>query len=62
LTREVLSEVKKYFGEEMILNPIRNDIKIAEAPGHRKPLCIYAPSSRGMEDYSILANQILEMN
>jgi chromosome partitioning protein len=62
LTREILSEVKKYFGEEMILNPIRNDIKIAEAPGHKKPLCLYAPRSRGNEDYSTLARQILEMN
>jgi chromosome partitioning protein len=62
LTREILSEVKKYFGEEMILNPIRNDIKIAEAPGYKKPLCLYAPKSRGNEDYNVLARQILEMS
>jgi chromosome partitioning protein len=62
LSKEVFSEIKRYFGEKMILNPIRNDIKIAEAPSHRKPLCLYAPKSRGNLDYSALAEKILSQD
>jgi chromosome partitioning protein len=61
LSKEVLSEIKNYFGENMILTPIRNDIKIAEAPSHRKPLCIYSPKSRGNQDYTALALQVLNL-
>jgi chromosome partitioning protein len=62
LTKEVLSEIKKYFGEELILNPIRLDIKIAESPSHRKPVTVYAPKSHGSEDYRNLAEQIISMS
>jgi chromosome partitioning protein len=62
LSKEVLLEIKEHFGEQKILNPIRNDIKIAEAPGHRKPLCLYAPKSKGNQDYAILAQQVLQLN
>jgi chromosome partitioning protein len=62
LTKEVLSEIKKYFGENLIFNPIRMDIKIAESPSHRKPVILYAPKSHGAEDYKILAEQIINMN
>lgn len=59
LARSVLAEIKNNFGEEMLLPPIRNDIRLAEAPSFGKTIFEYSPASRGAQDYENLVETIL---
>jgi len=59
LARSVLAEIRQNFGEKRLLPPIRNDIKLAEAPSFGKTIFEYAPQCRGAEDYAELVRVIL---
>lgn len=59
LARSVLAEIRQNFGEKRLLPPIRNDIKLAEAPSFGKTIFEYAPQCRGAEDYTELVKIIL---
>ncbi len=60
LTREVETQVRAYFGDKVFKTVIRNNVSLAEAPGHGKSIFEYAPDSRGAEDYSNLCAEIVE--
>lgn len=60
LARSVLAEIRQNFGEKRLLPPIRNDIKLAEAPSFGKTIFEYAPQCRGAEDYAKLVKIILD--
>lgn len=57
--KKVMKELSENFGDELITPRIRSDVKIAEAPESRLPINLYAPTSRGAMDFSILADHIL---
>lgn len=59
LARSVLEEIRQNFGAKRLLPPIRNDIKLAEAPSFGKTIFEYAPQCRGAEDYAELVKIIL---
>ena len=59
--RQVTEQVTKQFGALRVLNGIRTDIKLAEAFGVGKPIRVYAPKSRGAEDFSELAATLLQL-
>lgn len=59
LARSVLAEIRQNFGEKRLLPPIRNDIKLAEAPSFGKTIFEYAPQCRAAEDYAALVKLIL---
>ncbi|MGE5391335.1 MAG: ParA family protein [Deltaproteobacteria bacterium] len=59
LARSVLDEIKKNFGTDKLLPPIRNDIKLAEAPSFGQTIFEYAPACRGAKDYDALSAAIL---
>lgn len=59
LGREVLEEIRKYFGKKVCRTIIRTNVTLAEAPSHGKTILEYAPSSRGSEDFRKLAKEIL---
>ena len=44
-----------------IFDGIRNDITLAESFYHGKPVCQYAPYSRGAKDYCKLTDDIIEI-
>jgi chromosome partitioning protein len=58
LAREVLQEVESFFGEIVFQTKIRQNIKLAEAPGHGKTIFDYDPSSNGAADYEKLAREV----
>ncbi len=58
LSRAVIADVVKHFGDVMLKSPIRRDIKLAEAPSHGKTIFEYAPGSRGAQDYMALAEEL----
>lgn len=59
LARSVLAEIRQNFGEKRLLPPIRNDIKLAEAPSFGNTIFEYAPLCRGAEDYAELVRVIM---
>jgi chromosome partitioning protein len=58
LAREVLEEVRTHFGDRVLQTRIRQNIRLAEAPGHRQHIFEYAAHSAGAEDYRALADEV----
>jgi chromosome partitioning protein len=59
LTRQVASDLKEFFEDEVFRTIIPRSIRLAEAPSHGKPILLYDPRSRGAESYIKLAKEIL---
>ncbi len=57
---EVLNQLKNRFEEKVYKSVIRENIKLAEAPLHVKPIIQYAPSCHGADDYRSLAKEIIQ--
>ena len=57
--REVRSLMAKRFGPHMVPVVVRNNISLAESPGHGKNIFDYAPSSAGAADYFSLAHTMM---
>jgi len=60
ICRDVIVGLRDYFGSRVFRTSIRVNSKLAEAPSANEPIHIYAPDSRGAEDYGSLAEEILE--
>ena len=58
LAKEVLQEVQSFFGEIVFNTKIRQNIRLAEAPGHGKSIFDYDPGSNGAIDYMNLAREV----
>ena len=58
LAREVLAEIRKYFGGQVLANPVRSNVKLAEAPSFGQTIFEYAPDSNGAQDYVEVAKEI----
>lgn len=58
LAKEVLREVKSYFGDVVFETKVRQNIRLAEAPGHGKTIFDYDPNSNGAADYMELAREV----
>ena len=58
LARNIIDEIKKNLGENIIMHPIRINIALAEAPGYGQPVFQYQLKSHGAYDYYRLAEQI----
>jgi chromosome partitioning protein len=59
LSDKVLEELRKYFGDKVFKTPVRMNVRLAEAPGHGKPIFLYDKESNGAEDYSKLAAEVM---
>ena len=59
LSDQVLSELRKFFGKQVFQTTIRMNVKLAECPGHGKPIILYDPESNGAADYDSLAEEVL---
>ena len=58
LSREVLEEIRSHYGELVFQTKIRQNIRLAEAPGHQTHIFAYQPNSAGAEDYRSLADEL----
>jgi chromosome partitioning protein len=58
LSSEVGDEVRRHLGERVYETVIPRSVRLSEAPSHGLPIHLYAPSSRGAEAYSDLADEI----
>lgn len=59
LTRQVVEEVRKYFGDKVFNTVIPRNIRLAEAPSHGKTIAEYDAKSRGGVAYQELANEVI---
>jgi chromosome partitioning protein len=59
LTRQVASDLKEFFADEVFETIIPRNIRLAEAPSFGKPIITYDVRSRGAECYIKLAKEII---
>jgi chromosome partitioning protein len=59
LAKQVASDLREFFGNDVLKTVIPRNIRLAEAPSHGKPIIMYDPGSRGSESYIQLAKEIL---
>lgn len=59
LAKQVIAELKNYFGEKLCATSIPRNVRLAEAPSHGKPALLYDVRSRGAESYIRLAKEII---
>ncbi len=60
LTFEVTAKIRMFFKEKVFKTFIRINVNLAEAPSYGQSILTYAPKSHGAEDYSQLAQEVLE--
>jgi len=58
-SQEVLTQLRSRFEGKVCQCVIRENIRLAEAPLHLKPITVYDPSCNGASDYRELAKEIL---
>jgi len=59
LSSEVASEVRKHFAGKVFRTVIPRNIRVAEAPGHGKPVILYDVGSRGSQAFLGLTEEFL---
>jgi chromosome partitioning protein len=59
LATDVVSEVRKYFPDQVFESVIPRSIRLAEAPSYGIPISIYAPESSAAKAYASLARELL---
>jgi len=60
LTRQVASDLREFFGTDVLQTVIPRSVRLAEAPSHGKPILTYDVRSRGAESYIQLAKELLD--
>ncbi|MCL2621508.1 MAG: AAA family ATPase [Firmicutes bacterium] len=60
LTKQVASEINKYFGKKVFRTRIPRSIRLAEAPSHGKPIMLYDKKCNGAIAYYLLSKEFLE--
>ena len=58
IAREVLSNIKDYFGDYLYQTVVRTNVKLEEAVGLGVPITIYDRQSSGFQDYKSLAREV----
>jgi chromosome partitioning protein len=59
LAREVLAEIRSYFPGQVFRQPVRSNVKLAEAPSYGRTIFEYAPDSNGARDYLLVAREVV---
>ena len=62
LGQQVAEEIKKHFTNSVYQTTIPRNIRLAEAPSHGLPICMYDKSCAGAKSYMNLAEEILTRN
>jgi chromosome partitioning protein len=59
LSKQVIEEIVKYFGDKVYSTRIPRTIRLAEAPGFGKPIILYDKTSRGAKSYMEMTREFL---
>lgn len=60
LSKQVVEEVRAYFGDKVFDTVIPRNVKLSEAPSHGLPINLYEPASKGAQAYAALAREVIE--
>ena len=60
LSKEVVECLREKFGKLVTKTVIRENVRLAEAPSHAKPITIYDTRSNGAKDHRALAGEIIK--
>ena len=56
-SHEVVAILKRHFGK-LVADPIRTNVRLAEAPSFKKTIFEYSPKSYGAQDYAKLVERV----
>ena len=59
---QVLNQLREHFKDMVFNTIIQRNIRLSEAPSHRKPIILYDVMSNGTSNYLNLAREVLEKN
>ena len=60
LSRQVVEEVRSYFGKTVFTTLIPRTVKLSEAPSFGPPITQYDPSGKGAQSYVNLAKEVVQ--
>lgn len=60
LSKQVVDEVKKYFGDRVYKTIIPRNVKLSEAPSYGMPINVYDPRSKGAKCYDKLGKELIK--
>lgn len=60
LHRSLADQIRRAFGPAVFATEIEIDARLREAPAFGQPITVYAPSSRGAQQYRALASELRE--
>lgn len=58
LHRSLAEQIRRAFGPAVFASEVEIDARLREAPAFGQPVTMYAPSSRGAQQYRALANEL----
>jgi chromosome partitioning protein len=61
LAQEILEEIRKHFGPRVFRTIVRQNVRLAEAPGFGVPIMLYDTNCNGTQDYRALAAEVVAM-
>ena len=59
MSKQVTTEIYKYFGDKMYTIPIPRNVRLVESPSFGVPIFLHSPTSSGSTAYEALAEQFL---
>jgi len=59
ISRQILGQMRKYFGDKVFRRAIHTNIKLVEAQVHKKSIYEFAPNSSGARDYLALSEEVI---
>ena len=59
LSRQVVDEVRRYFGKTVFETLIPRTVKLSEAPSFGQPITQYDPTGKGSQSYIDLAKEVI---
>ena len=60
LSDQVVTEVRRFFGKKVYKTMIPRNVRLSEAPSHRKPAIAYDRESKGARAYLHLADELIK--
>ena len=60
LSIQVMSELKKYYGDKLFKTMITRNVRLSEAPSYGKPIRYFDKYSKGAQAYADVTKEILE--
>ena len=61
LSRQVVAEVREFFGDIVAKTIIPRNVRLSEAPSFGQPIALYDPKSKGAVAYAELAQEVIAL-